>query len=83
MKDLYLEIITPDRKIYNGEIRFLHVPGTKGSFAVLRNHAPIISTLNAGRIRLIDMKKTEVTFQIEGGIIEVMNNKIIILAETI
>lgn len=83
MKDLHLEIITPDRRVYSDEIKLIQVPGSKGSFTVLRNHAPIISTLDEGRIRVIDKSNKEIFWQIEGGIIEVMKNKVIILAETI
>jgi len=83
MRDLYLDIITPDRKVYSDEIKLIQVPGSKAPFAVLRNHAPILSTLDEGRIRIVDKNNKEIFYQIEGGIIEVMNNKVIILAETI
>lgn len=83
MRDLYLDIITPDRKVYNDEIKLIQVPGSKAPFTVLRNHAPILSTLDEGRIRIVDKHNKEIFYQIEGGIIEVMNNKVIILAETI
>jgi len=77
---MYLEIITPDTKIFSGEIRLIQVPGTKGSFAVLRNHAPIISTLEPGKIRIITENGEENFFAIDGGIIEVKDNKVIVLA---
>lgn len=77
---MYLEIITPDTKIFSGEIRLIQVPGTKGSFAVLRNHAPIISTLEPGKIRIITQNGEENFFTIDGGIIEVKDNKVIVLA---
>ena len=49
-----IEIITPDKKIYEGEIKSVRVPGKKGSFQVLKDHAPIISTLDSGPVRMID-----------------------------
>jgi len=76
-----LEIVTPDKKIYEGEIRLIQVPGSKGSFEVLENHAPIVSTLEAGSIKVIDAAGEQEYYQIESGVIEVTNNKIIVLAE--
>ena len=64
-----IEIITPDRKIYTGEIRSVRVPGRKGSFQVLKDHAPIISTLDAGPVIIADDQGTEVRFEITGGVI--------------
>ncbi len=78
-----IEIITPDRKIYTGEIRSVRVPGRKGSFQVLKDHAPIISTLDAGPVIIADDQGTEVRFEITGGVIEVKRNRIILLAESV
>jgi F-type H+-transporting ATPase subunit epsilon len=58
------------------------VPGSKGSFQVLKNHAPIISTLEEGEVRIIDEKNRTQKFTIRGGVIEVKSNEIIILAES-
>jgi F-type H+-transporting ATPase subunit epsilon len=77
-----LQIITPDKKIYEGEVKLVQVPGSKGSFQVLRNHAPIISTLDAGKVKIIDAGDKTSFVTINGGVIEVKNNKIIILAES-
>lgn len=77
-----LEIITPEKKLYEGRVKMVRVPGTKGSFAILRNHAPIISTLEKGTIRIIPGDKDdEIFIDILGGIIEVQRNKIIVLAD--
>jgi F-type H+-transporting ATPase subunit epsilon len=76
-----LEIITAEKTLYQGEINSIHVPGSKGSFTVLRNHAPIISTLAKGEIKIITANKKTETIEIEGGIIEVKKNKIIVLAD--
>lgn len=77
---MYLEIITPDKKIFSGKVSLVQVPGTKGSFAILKNHAPIISTLEEGKVKVVTDEGTKM-FSIDGGIIEVKNNNIILLAE--
>ena len=79
---MLLEIIAPDHQLYSGEVDLVQVPGSKGSFQILRNHAPIISTLDPGQIRIVDQKGTTTLFEVDGGVIEAKNNKIIVLAET-
>ena len=79
---MFLEIVTPDKKIFSGETKLAQLPGSNGSFEIMNNHAPIISTLNKGKIRLISVEDKEFSFDIEGGVIESAENKIIILAET-
>ena len=79
---MLLEIIAPDKKLYSGEVDLVQVPGSKGSFEILRNHAPIISTLEEGRIKIVDTRGGTTFFEVNGGVIEVKNNKIIVLAET-
>lgn len=81
--NMQLEIITPEKKIYSGDAKLVQVPGSKGSFEILNNHAPIISTLEKGAIKIIDLQDRIVYFDINGGVIEVNQNKIIILAETV
>jgi F-type H+-transporting ATPase subunit epsilon len=78
-----IEIITPDKKIYEGDIRSIRVPGKKGSFQVLNDHAPIISTLENGPVIIVDQDNLETKFEINGGVIEVKQNRIILLAETV
>jgi F-type H+-transporting ATPase subunit epsilon len=80
---MQIDIITPEKKIYTGEIKLVQVPGSKGSFEVLNNHAPIISTLENGEIKIIDLQDRKIYFDISGGVIEVNQNKIIILAELV
>lgn len=75
-----LEILTPDKKIFEGEVTSVTVPGTQGSFEVLNNHAPIISTLDDGNVIIRGAGK-EQKLKINGGVIEVINNKVILLAE--
>ena len=77
-----LQIITPDDKVFDGEVKLVQVPGSKGSFQILNNHAPIISTLDSGDIKIIDGEDKTSFITISGGVIEVKNNEIIILAES-
>ena len=79
---MLLEIIAPDQELYSGEVDLVQVPGSKGSFEILKNHAPIISTLQMGQIKIIDQKGSTTYFDVDGGVIEAKNNKIIVLAET-
>lgn len=78
-----IEIITPDQKVYEGDIRSVRVPGKKGSFQVLKDHAPIVSTLEKGAVMIVDQAGNETSYEINGGVIEVKANKIILLAESV
>lgn len=78
---MFLEIVTPDKKVFSGEIKLIQVPGSKGQFEVLRNHAAIISTLAAGKVKIVSPDGEKTFFDIQGGVIEVKNNKIVVLAE--
>ncbi len=77
-----LEIISPDNSLFSGEVESVKVPGSKGSFEILKNHAPIISTLEKGTISILTEGGKRTSFEIEGGVIESKKNKIIILAES-
>lgn len=78
-----LEILTPEEKVFKGTVESVKVPGTKGSFQILNMHAPIISTLEKGEIKVRRSKNQELIFTISGGVVEVRDNKIIILAESV
>jgi F-type H+-transporting ATPase subunit epsilon len=78
-----IEIITPDKRIFEGEIKSVRVPGKKGSFQVLKDHAPIISTLDNGIVKMVDEGNNEIDYEITGGVIEVRANKIILLADSV
>ena len=83
---MYLEIITPDEKVFQGEVDSATFPGSDGSFQVLNNHAPMISTLGMGDIkfsRKVEKKVKETHLLVEGGIVEILNNKVTVLAEKI
>jgi F-type H+-transporting ATPase subunit epsilon len=78
---MYLEIITPDKKVYQGDVDAVRFPGSAGSFEVMRNHAPLISTLQKGNIRIRKGKEvTEIT--VGGGLVEVLKDTITVLAST-
>ncbi|HVS93410.1 MAG TPA: ATP synthase F1 subunit epsilon [Mucilaginibacter sp.] len=77
-----LEILTPDKKVYEGEISSVNLPGTMGGFEILSNHAPIISTLEDGKVVVHGGGKEEI-FVIHGGVVECLNNHVIVLAEGI
>jgi F-type H+-transporting ATPase subunit epsilon len=79
---MQLEIITPDKKIYSGEVTSVSVPGADGRFEMLKDHAPIISTLVNGKVKLKDKEGVK-TFDVKGGVVENLKNKIIILAESV
>jgi len=76
-----VQIITPDVTIFSGEARLLQLPGIDGSFEILDNHAPLISILSSGKIKLMHPDKTLAFFDIKGGVVEVLKNKVLILAE--
>jgi len=78
---MHLEIITPEKKVFEGEVSSVQFPGVTGKFEVLNNHAPIISSLTKGKVRIIDNNNKTDFFEINGGVIEMQNNKIIVLAD--
>ena len=82
-KKVKLEVITPEKKIFEGEITSIKVPGSKGSFAVLKNHAPLISTLDEGKVIISTKSNKTEEIKIMGGIIEVKKNSIILLADLV
>lgn len=76
---MFLEILTPDKTIFSGEVTGVKLPGTKGSFEIRNNHAPIISSLDKGKITVRTSSGNE-EFEINGGIVEAMKNKVVVLA---
>lgn len=79
---MHLEIITPDQNVFTGEVVSATFPGAKGSFQVLNNHAPLISLLEKGKIT-IRTAQGEKSIVVDGGMVEVLNNRIIVLAESV
>lgn len=76
-----VEIITPDKTIFEGEASLVQLPGVDGLFEILNNHAPMISALGKGKIKVKKADDALDYFEIEGGVLEVKNNKILVLAE--
>jgi F-type H+-transporting ATPase subunit epsilon len=83
---MFIEIVTPDKKIFEGEVASATFPGSDGSFQVLNNHAPMISTLGKGEMRyvqIVDKKSVQTEMHVEGGVVEIRNNKVVVLAEKV
>jgi F-type H+-transporting ATPase subunit epsilon len=78
---MLVDIITPDAQLFSGEVLSVELPGTNGSFEILNDHAPIISTLAVGEVTISLDKGQKESFKINGGVIEMQNNKIIVLAD--
>ncbi|MCD4769799.1 MAG: ATP synthase F1 subunit epsilon [Bacteroidales bacterium] len=78
-----IEIITPDKTIFEGEINSVRVPGKKGSFQVLKDHAPVVSTLEEGTITVVGPGGDVTSFDVSGGVVEVRKNRIILLVESV
>ena len=78
-----LEILTPDKKVFEGEVTSVNLPGTMGAFEVLNQHAPLISTLEDGKLIIRHGGNREDVYLIHGGVVEVLNNKVMVLAEGI
>ncbi len=76
---MLLEIISPEKKLFSGNASSVTVPGSSGMFQVLNNHAPIISTLKKGTVK-VETAEGEKLFEINGGVVEVLNNKVVVLA---
>lgn len=79
----HLCLVTPEKTVFEDDIVSMIVPGTYGIFEVLQNHAPIISSLNAGRMVITDKDKNKTLWAISGGICEVSHNQAIILADAV
>ena len=75
-----LDILTPEKNLYSGEATLVQLPGVSGSFEILNHHAPIISALGAGTVK-IKTGQGEKKIKITGGFVECLNNKVIVCAE--
>lgn len=78
---MHLEIITPDKKVFEGEVNIVTFPGSDGSFQVLNNHAPLVSLLKDGVIEYKTSDKDATQVAITGGVVEVLKNKVVVLAD--
>lgn len=82
MKTLDLEVITPSKAAFSGKIESITVPGTIGNFQVLYNHAPILSSLEIGFVKIIEAGGKETKYTVSGGTVEVLDNKVLLLVES-
>jgi len=76
-----LEILSPEKILFDDEVDAVQVPGKSGKFQMLNNHMPIVSSLQKGVIKIVDKTKKETTIEINAGVVEMKSNKIIILAQ--
>lgn len=77
-----LEILTPEKKLFSGDVYGVQMPGISGSFEVLDKHAPLVSALKAGRLKVLrDKHNHNTSYDIQGGFVEVLNNKVTVLVE--
>lgn len=78
---MLLEILTPEKKIYSGEVYGVQLPGIDGLFEVLNKHAPIVSALKKGNLKVLQSKSQTSSYSIESGFVEVLDNKATVLVE--
>lgn len=75
-----IQILTPDKTIFSGEGKLVQLPGLDGSFEIMKNHAPLIAALKAGKIKVKDDTDSVTFYDISGGVVEVMKNHVLVLA---
>lgn len=78
---MQVDILSPDKDLFSGTATMVSLPGKDGSLGILENHAPLITTLKKGTIKLESKEKGTLTFEVNGGVVEVLKNKVIILAD--
>jgi len=77
-----LEILTPERKLFSGDVYGVQLPGITGLFEVLNRHAPLVSALKAGKLKVLKDRSNDLAFyEIQGGFVEVLDNKVTVLVE--
>jgi F-type H+-transporting ATPase subunit epsilon len=81
-KKFQLEIVTPQRVVFKGDVESFSAPGVMGSFQVLVNHAPLLSAIGVGEAKMHDPQGNEIRYATSGGFVEVMNNRVVMLAES-
>jgi len=81
-KSFHLEIITPKRIVYKGEVTSFSAPGIEGGFQVLHSHAPLLSSLKIGEVKIVDANGNNSRYAVSGGFVEVRDNQVLLLAET-
>ncbi len=81
-KNFHLDIVTPSKTVYSGEVQSFTAPGVMGSFQVLFNHAPLLSSIGIGEVKVTEAGGSKLHFAASGGFVEVKTNKVILLAES-
>lgn len=76
-----LEILTPEKQVFQGQVYGVQLPGVEGSFEILENHAAMVAALGSGKMKILKDKHASETYQINGGFVETLNNKTTILLE--
>lgn len=80
-KTFHAQVLTPNGPLFDGDVVRVAVPGSEGSFEVLHNHAPVVSTLGLGKVTVQKADKSTIEYAVTGGFVEVNNNKLTLLAE--
>jgi len=80
---MQLEVLTPEKNVFSGEVNLVKLPGSIGSFEIMRNHAPIISALTEGELKIDATSGETLRYTMRGGVVEVKDNNIVVLAESI
>jgi len=81
-KEFTLQIVTPKRIVYNGQVESFSAPGVLGGFQVLHSHAPLLSNLKIGEVKILDTAGNQTRYATSGGFVEVRDNRVLMLAET-
>jgi F-type H+-transporting ATPase subunit epsilon len=76
-----VEILTPEKKLYSGDVYGVQLPGISGKFEILVKHAPLVAALGKGVIKILKDKNSFEHYSIESGFVEVLNNKVTVLVE--
>ena len=76
---MILTILSPEKEIFSGDVKSVKVPGSGGQFEMLDNHAPIVSSLKSGEIRVIKANGERISFIVDGGFVEMLNNEVSLL----
>ena len=78
---MLLEILSPEKKLFSGDVQGVQLPGIEGLFEVLDKHAPLVSALGIGQVKVLHKSRPSETYSIKGGFVEVLNNKTTVLVE--
>lgn len=82
-KNLTLKVVTPSEIFFEGEVNSIVAPGGEGYLGILKNHAPLVTTVGKGSLKFSDISGKEVAFKIEGGFLEVQNNQVLVLTDKV